>query len=89
MIENKHWGSTLDSFLKEQGIYEEVTASAVKAVENLGGFEKIGLAINHRYTTKEGETTIAARLRRGLELFDHRRMRRDIEKIRMRGAELG
>ena len=29
---NKHWGSSFDSFLKEEGIYEEVTAAAIKAV---------------------------------------------------------
>ncbi|MGH7812795.1 MAG: Fis family transcriptional regulator [Candidatus Binataceae bacterium] len=29
---NPHWGSTLDEFLKEEGIYEEVTAGAIKSV---------------------------------------------------------
>ncbi len=29
---NKHWGSSLDNFLKEEGIYEEVNAAAIKAV---------------------------------------------------------
>jgi predicted transcriptional regulator len=32
VTKNKHWGTSLDDFLKEEGIYEEVTASAVKAV---------------------------------------------------------
>ena len=32
MIKNEHWGSSLDDFLKEQGIYEQVTAAAIKAV---------------------------------------------------------
>ena len=27
---NRHWGSTLDDFLKEESIYEEVTAAAIK-----------------------------------------------------------
>ncbi|MGH7813743.1 MAG: Fis family transcriptional regulator [Candidatus Binataceae bacterium] len=29
---NPHWGSTLDDFLKEEGIYEEATAAAIKRV---------------------------------------------------------
>ena len=29
---NNHWGSSLDDLLKEEGIYEEVTAAAIKAV---------------------------------------------------------
>jgi antitoxin HicB len=29
---NPHWGSTLDDFLKEEGIYEEVTTVAIKRV---------------------------------------------------------
>ena len=29
---NPHWGSTLDDFLKEEGLYEEVTAGAIKRV---------------------------------------------------------
>jgi antitoxin HicB len=32
MSRNKHWGSSLDEWLKEEGIYEEATAAAVKAV---------------------------------------------------------
>ncbi len=32
MTKNKHWGSSLDEWLKEDGIYEEATAAAVKAV---------------------------------------------------------
>jgi len=32
MTKNKHWGSSLDDFLKEEGIYEEVTAAAIKSV---------------------------------------------------------
>lgn len=32
MINNKHVGSTLDDWLKEEGIYEEVTAAALKRV---------------------------------------------------------
>lgn len=32
MKKNPHIGSTLESFLKEEGIYEEVTASAQKKV---------------------------------------------------------
>lgn len=32
MKKNKHWGTSLDDFLREEGIYEEVTAAAVKAV---------------------------------------------------------
>ena len=32
MTRNPHWGSTLDDFLKEEGIYEEVTTVAVKRV---------------------------------------------------------
>jgi antitoxin HicB len=31
-IENPHWGSTLDSFLKEEGIREQATAAAIKQV---------------------------------------------------------
>ena len=30
--ENPHWGSSLEDFLKEEGIYEEVTAHAIKRV---------------------------------------------------------
>ena len=30
--DNRYWGSTLDDFLKEEGIYEEVTAAAIKEV---------------------------------------------------------
>lgn len=29
---NPHWGSTLDDFLKEEGIYQEATTSAIKSV---------------------------------------------------------
>jgi len=29
---NPHWGSTLDDFLKEEGIHEEATTAAIKAV---------------------------------------------------------
>jgi antitoxin HicB len=29
---NPHWGSTLDDFLQEEGIYEEVTTAAIKKV---------------------------------------------------------
>jgi hypothetical protein len=29
---NPHWGSTLDDFLEEEGIREEVTTAAVKKV---------------------------------------------------------
>jgi antitoxin HicB len=29
---NPHWGSTLDDFLKEEGIYEEATTAAIKSV---------------------------------------------------------
>jgi antitoxin HicB len=29
---NPHWGSTLDDFLREEGIYEEVTTGAIKKV---------------------------------------------------------
>jgi len=32
MKKNQHIGSTLDDWLKEEGIYEEVTAAAVKSV---------------------------------------------------------
>ena len=32
MTKNIHIGSSLDDFLKEEGIYEEVTAAAIKAV---------------------------------------------------------
>ena len=32
MKENKHIGSSLDDFLKEEGIYEEVRTSAIKKV---------------------------------------------------------
>ena len=32
MIDNPYIGSSFDGFLKEEGIYEEVTASAVKQV---------------------------------------------------------
>jgi antitoxin HicB len=32
MKKNRHWGSSFDDFLKEEGIYEEVTASAIKSV---------------------------------------------------------
>jgi antitoxin HicB len=28
--ENPHWGSALDDFLQEEGIYEEVTTAAIK-----------------------------------------------------------
>jgi hypothetical protein len=31
-MKNKHWGPSLDDFLKEEGIYEEVTTAAIKAV---------------------------------------------------------
>ena len=30
--ENPHWGSTLDDFLNEEGIYEEATTAAIKKV---------------------------------------------------------
>ena len=30
--ENPHWGSTLDSFLEEEGIREQATAAAIKQV---------------------------------------------------------
>jgi antitoxin HicB len=30
--ENPHWGSTLDSFLEEEGIREQATAAAIKRV---------------------------------------------------------
>ena len=30
--ENRHWGSTLDSFLEEEGIREQATAAAIKQV---------------------------------------------------------
>jgi antitoxin HicB len=29
---NPHWGSTLDDFLKEEGIHEKATAAAIKSV---------------------------------------------------------
>jgi antitoxin HicB len=29
---NPHWGSTLDDFLKEEGIHEKVTTAAIKSV---------------------------------------------------------
>ncbi|MGC2411884.1 MAG: helix-turn-helix transcriptional regulator [Stellaceae bacterium] len=29
---NPHWGSTLDDFLREEGVYEEVTTGAIKKV---------------------------------------------------------
>jgi hypothetical protein len=29
---NPHWGSTLDDFLKEEGIHREVTTAAIKSV---------------------------------------------------------
>jgi antitoxin HicB len=29
---NPHWGSTLEDFLKEEGIHEEVTTAAIKSV---------------------------------------------------------
>ncbi len=32
MKKNKHIGSSFDSWLKEEGIYEEVTANAIKRV---------------------------------------------------------
>jgi antitoxin HicB len=32
MTKNKHWGPSLDDFLKEEGIYEEVTTAAIKSV---------------------------------------------------------
>lgn len=32
MIDNPHLGSSFDDFLKDEGIYEEVTADAVKRV---------------------------------------------------------
>ncbi|MGH6926322.1 MAG: Fis family transcriptional regulator [Propylenella sp.] len=28
----RHWGSSFDDWLKEEGIYEEVTAGAIKAI---------------------------------------------------------
>jgi antitoxin HicB len=31
-MKNKHVGSSLDSWLREEGIYEEVTANAIKRV---------------------------------------------------------
>jgi DNA-binding Xre family transcriptional regulator len=31
-IENSHWGSTLNDFLRGEGIYEEVTTGAIKKV---------------------------------------------------------
>lgn len=31
-MKNKHIGSSLDDFLKEEGIFEEVTAKAIKTV---------------------------------------------------------
>jgi antitoxin HicB len=30
--DNPHWGSTLDDFLAEEGIYEEATTAAIKKV---------------------------------------------------------
>lgn len=30
--DNPHWGSTLDDFLEEAGIYEEATTTAIKQV---------------------------------------------------------
>jgi len=30
--DNPHWGTSLEDFLKEEGIYEEVTARAIKRV---------------------------------------------------------
>jgi hypothetical protein len=32
MSKNQHWGSSVDDFLKEEGIHEEANAAAVKAV---------------------------------------------------------
>jgi antitoxin HicB len=32
MAKNEHWGSSLDDFLREEGIYEEVTTAAIKSV---------------------------------------------------------
>jgi antitoxin HicB len=29
---NPHWGSTLDDFLKEEGIHEQATTAAIKSV---------------------------------------------------------
>ena len=29
---NPHWGSTLDDFLRDEGIYEEATTTAIKSV---------------------------------------------------------
>ena len=29
---DRHWGSTLDDFLKEEGIHEEATTAAIKSV---------------------------------------------------------
>jgi predicted XRE-type DNA-binding protein len=29
---NTHWGSTLDDFIKEEGLYDEATAAAIKKV---------------------------------------------------------
>jgi antitoxin HicB len=29
---NPHWGSTIDDFLKDEGIYEEATTAAIKKV---------------------------------------------------------
>jgi hypothetical protein len=32
MTKNIHWGSSVDDWLKEEGVYQEVTAAATKAV---------------------------------------------------------
>jgi antitoxin HicB len=32
MSQNQHWGSSLNDFLKEEGVHDEVTAVAIKRV---------------------------------------------------------
>jgi len=55
-MENKHFGSDFDDFLKEEGIQEEVTAAAIERVIAL----QLAETIKKRHITK---TEMATRMR--------------------------
>src|SRR5437867_163107 len=60
---NPHDGSTLDDFLKEEGIYEEVQAAALKRVMAMG----IASLMEEKHVKK---TTLARRMRTSRAALD-------------------
>jgi len=63
-MKNKNIGSNFDDFLREEGIYEEVTAAAIKRVVTFQIMEEM----NRRKLTK---TEMASRMNTSRAALDH------------------